>query len=252
VYLETSVIGYLASRPSADLVTAGNQRLTLDWWTNHRSSFELFASQAVIAECSEGDPTAADQRLAFLDEIPVLEITDDARLLAKTLLTKVPMPPKAEVDALHIAVAAMNAIDYLLTWNCKHLANPSLRRIIDGVVIAADVNPPTDHLHSPGIDQCMKIRLLPKRANSGMSTRGDSITISTPYVGICASSKRRVAAGSYNDHRNVLSMQALNVPQTRHNKTCTGPRLAIGTSARSLVLTLFACPRVTRIGPRAR
>jgi len=142
VYLETSVIGYLASRPSANLVTAGNQSLTLDWWTNHRSSFELFVSQAVIAECSAGDSTAADERLAYLDDIPSLEITNDDRELAKTLLADVPLPPKADVDALHIAVAAMNAVDYLLTWNCKHIANPSLRRIIDDVLVAADVTPP--------------------------------------------------------------------------------------------------------------
>lgn len=73
---------------------------------------------------------------------PILEITDDDRELAKTLLANVPLPPKTDVDALHIAIAAMNAVDYLLTWNCKHIANPSLRRIIDGVLVAADVTPP--------------------------------------------------------------------------------------------------------------
>ena len=142
VYLETSVIGYLASRPSADLVTAGNQRLTLDWWTNHRSSFELFVSQAVIAECSAGDSTAAAERIAYVDDIPILEITDDDRELAKTLLADVPLAPRADVDVLHIAVAAMNAVDYLLTWNCKHIANPSLRRMIDDILVAANVIPP--------------------------------------------------------------------------------------------------------------
>ena len=115
VYLETSVIGYLASRPSADPVTAGNQHLTRDWWTNHRSSFELTVSQAVIAECSAGDSADADERLVYLNDIPILEITDDDRELAKKLLADVPLPPKADVDALHIAIAAMNAVDYLLT-----------------------------------------------------------------------------------------------------------------------------------------
>lgn len=132
----------LASRPSTDVITAGNQRLTLDWWTNHRSSFELFVSQAVIAECSAGDETAAAERLAYLDNIPILEINDDDRALAKALLADVPLPPKANIDALHIAVAAMNAVDYLLTRNCKHIANPSLRRMLDDVLIAADVTPP--------------------------------------------------------------------------------------------------------------
>ena len=142
VYLETSVFGYLASRMSSDLVTAGNQRLTRDWWDNHRASFDLFISQAVVAECSAGDSEAAKERLLFLSDLPVLDITDEAKILAATLLSDIPLPQNADVDALHIAVAAINGMDYLLTWNCKHIANPSLRRIIDRVLIAADVAPP--------------------------------------------------------------------------------------------------------------
>jgi len=142
VYLETSVFGYLASRMSSDLVTAGNQRLTREWWDTRRESFELFVSQAVVAECSAGDPVAAKERLVFLTDLPILDVTDDARSLAETLLSDIPLPGHAEVDALHIAVAAINGMDYLLTWNCKHLANPSLRRIIDEVLLAADVSPP--------------------------------------------------------------------------------------------------------------
>jgi hypothetical protein len=143
VYLETSVFGYLASRMSSDLVTAGNQRLTRDWWDNHRESFDLFISQAVVAECSAGDSDAANERLVFLADLPVLDITDEARSIAQTLLSDIPLPANAaEIDALHIAIAAINGMDYLLTWNCKHIANPSLRRIIDEVLLAADVSPP--------------------------------------------------------------------------------------------------------------
>ena len=94
VYLETSIFGYLASRTSADLITAGNQRLTLDWWGNHRRDFDLFVSQAVVAECAVGDSEAADERLAFLADLPVLDIDDDARQLAKTLLVDIPLPPQ--------------------------------------------------------------------------------------------------------------------------------------------------------------
>ncbi len=111
VYLETSIIGYLASRPSTEVITAGNQQLTLDWWTNHRSSFDLFVSQAVVSECSAGDSIAANERLAYLNNIAILEVDEDAKQLAKTLMADVPLPAKAEVDALHIAVAAMNAED---------------------------------------------------------------------------------------------------------------------------------------------
>ena len=142
VYLETSIFGYLASRTSADLITAGNQRLTMQWWDNHRNQFDLFVSQAVIAECRAGDSIAADERLAFLEDLPILDIDDETRQLAKTILADVPLPTNADVDALHIAVAAMSGMDYLLTWNCKHIANPSLRRIIDDVLLAADVVPP--------------------------------------------------------------------------------------------------------------
>ena len=142
LYLETSIFGYLASRTSSDLITAGNQRLTMDWWEKHRQSFELFVSQAVIAECSAGDSDAANERLVFLADLPILDITDESRTLAQRLLSGVPLPPKGDVDALHIALAAINGMDYLLTWNCKHIANPSLRRMIDEVLLATDVSPP--------------------------------------------------------------------------------------------------------------
>jgi predicted nucleic acid-binding protein len=117
VYLETSIFGYLASRTSADLITAGNQRLTMQWWDNHRNQFDLFVSQAVIAECRAGDSIADDERLAFLEDLPILDIDDETRQLAKTIMADVPLPTNADVDALHIAVAAMSGMDYLLTWN---------------------------------------------------------------------------------------------------------------------------------------
>lgn len=142
VYLETSIIGYLASRISSDLVTAANQKLTRDWWDSHRQGFELFVSEAVVAECAKGDPVASEERAAFLGDLPVLELDEDCERLASKIMQGVSLPEKAGVDALHIAVAALNGMDYLLTWNCKHIANPSLRRIIEGVLIGADVTPP--------------------------------------------------------------------------------------------------------------
>jgi predicted nucleic acid-binding protein len=142
VYLETSIIGYLASRISSDLVTAANQQLTRDWWDNHRQRFELFVSEAVVAECGKGDPIAAEERAEFLGDLPVLDIDEDCERLASSIMHSVPLPEKADVDALHIAVAACNDMDYLLTWNCKHIANPSLRRIIERVLLGADVTPP--------------------------------------------------------------------------------------------------------------
>jgi predicted nucleic acid-binding protein len=127
VYLETSVIGYLASRPGVDFIFAANQLMTLEWWNDHRARFELFVSQAVVDECSAGDAVAAQERLAFLDGIPVLTINAGTLNLAQKLMHHVELPAKAVVDAVHIATAALNKTDYLLTWNCKHIANPAFR-----------------------------------------------------------------------------------------------------------------------------
>jgi len=142
VYLETSVIGYLASRRSADLVIAANQLLTLEWWTDHRHRFELFVSQATIDECSAGDPAAARERLIFVDGLPVLVVDSQTQNLSQELIGQVGLPAKAAVDAVHIATAAQNSIDYLLTWNCKHIANPSFRHRIDRVLVEAGYVPP--------------------------------------------------------------------------------------------------------------
>ncbi len=143
VYLETSVIGYLASRPSSDVVTAASQLVTRQRWDQHRHEYELFISPAVIAESDAGDPVAASERSVFLDGLEVLEITTEAETLAATLLQRVPLPSRADVDALHIATAAMNGMTFLLTWNCRHIANPALRPIIEQVIRDHDFRPPS-------------------------------------------------------------------------------------------------------------
>lgn len=142
VYLETSVIGYLASRLSSDLVTAGNQRATHDWWTKHRSRYELFVSEPVILECSAGDSIAAMERMKFLTGIAELEVSELAESVADELVRSLTLPVKAHIDALHIAVAADTGMDYLLTWNCKHIANASLRRRIEIVLKRSNLLPP--------------------------------------------------------------------------------------------------------------
>ncbi len=137
VYIETSVIGYLARRPSAHLVTAANQQVTREFWENHRSRFDLFVSLAVIDECMAGDTDAAAERDVFLKGIPVLGVTDYVVTLSQLLMTGIPLPEKADIDAVHIAVAAVNGLDYLVTWNCKHIANPALRGTIEAVCRSA-------------------------------------------------------------------------------------------------------------------
>ena len=130
VYIETTIPSYLTSRPSRDIIIAGHQQVTHDWWSKRRNDFELYISEIVIRECQAGDPVMARKRLDLLAEIPLLEILPDVDLIANQLITIGPIPKKAETDAAHIAIAATNGIDYLLTWNCRHIANAEMQEQI--------------------------------------------------------------------------------------------------------------------------
>lgn len=112
-------------------MVAGHQQTTHDWWETRRPSFELVASQLVVQEASQGNATYAQQRLQALREIPLLSINEAAIALAETFVKRGPLPPKANIDALHIATAVTNGVDYLLTWNCKHIANANMRSQIE-------------------------------------------------------------------------------------------------------------------------
>jgi PIN domain len=142
VYLETTIASYLTAWPSRDLVMAANQTTTREWWANRRDAFQLFVSQTVIKESSAGDQNAAQRRMDFLKPFPLLDITVEVEALAAKLITDVPLPPKAQADALHIAVAAVHGMDYLLTWNCTHIANATLRSQIEVVCRSAGYEPP--------------------------------------------------------------------------------------------------------------
>lgn len=133
IYIETSVVSYLAARPSRDIIVAAHQQLTLDWWENQRHQYDLFISQIVLEEAQAGDRQAAEKRLAVLENMPLLEIDESVIRLAETLVQSHAIPIKAVQDALHIAVACINGMDYLLTWNCKHIANAKMRSKIEQV-----------------------------------------------------------------------------------------------------------------------
>lgn len=102
---------------------AGNQELTREWWGGRRDDFDLYISQFVLDEDGIGDVTAARRRMDILSGIKELEINKDAESLAGKLVRDGVVPQKAATDAAHIAVAAVNQMDYLLTWNGKHIAN---------------------------------------------------------------------------------------------------------------------------------
>ena len=134
VYLETTIISYLAARQNSDLVIAACQKMTRDWWDDCRHHFDLYVSERVISESQCGDKDAASRRLALLHGIPVLALTDEAVEFAKQLLSNLLLPEKAMEDALHISVAVVSGMEYLLTWNCKHIANARMRSNIEEVI----------------------------------------------------------------------------------------------------------------------
>ena len=142
VYLETSFVSYLASRPSRDLIIAANQQITQEWWQLRRDAFDLFISELVVQEAGAGDKTAAEQRLLALEDIPELKLSEEVVLLAERLIKDGSLPQNAVEDALHIAIATLNGMDYLLTWNFKHLANATMRYKIEGVCRGLGYEPP--------------------------------------------------------------------------------------------------------------
>src|SRR5262245_7033557 len=133
VYIETTIPSYLQAWPSRDLVRAAHQQLTREWWDRRRGDFELFISELVRQECAAGDAAAAKERLQAIANLPILGVSAPAATLANTLLAEVPLPKKAALDALHIAIAVLNGMDYLLTWNCTHIANATLRSRIEAI-----------------------------------------------------------------------------------------------------------------------
>jgi len=142
VYIETSVPSYLTAWRSPDLVMAANQETTKEWW-DHKEQFDLFVSALVIQEVSAGDPNAAKRRLEKLEDIPEVEVTEEVETFAGELLKRIPLPQKAKIDALHIAVATIGGMDYLLTWNCAHIANAILRPKIEALCREFGYEPPT-------------------------------------------------------------------------------------------------------------
>ncbi len=130
VYIETSVVSYLTARPSSDLLAAAWQKITIDWWESHRTRFDLYTSDLTIEEAGKGDPQAAARRLEALDGIPILTLTGRVTGLMVALLENGAVPARSEADALHIAVSAAHGVDYLLTWNFRHLANAASRPIV--------------------------------------------------------------------------------------------------------------------------
>lgn len=142
VYIETSVISYLAARPSRDILVAANQQVTQEWWQDRREKFDLYVSQLVEQEVSSGDVDAVSKRQQALTVCSFLDITPEAVELANKLIEQNAIPRQAAEDALHIAVATVSGMDYLLTWNFKHIANAAMRVNVELVCRLNGYEPP--------------------------------------------------------------------------------------------------------------
>ncbi|HUT11422.1 MAG TPA: type II toxin-antitoxin system VapC family toxin [Thermoguttaceae bacterium] len=127
-YLESSFISYLTSRLSRDLVVAAHQQITQQWWDTRRLGFDLHISRIVVEEVGAGDVEAARERLAVVEGIKVLQLNREALELAGEFIAGGAFPETSAEDALHVAVATAHGMDFLLTWNCRHIANAEMAR----------------------------------------------------------------------------------------------------------------------------
>ncbi len=134
IYIETSIVSYLTARPSNNLIAAAWQKETIDWWETQKDRFDLYISEVVIEEASRGDESAASRRLLALEDIEVLQLNEASIALSKALIDEGGIPKKALDDAFHVAIAAVEVIDFLLTWNCRHIDNAEMKPIIRKII----------------------------------------------------------------------------------------------------------------------
>ncbi|MCF7838674.1 MAG: type II toxin-antitoxin system VapC family toxin [Candidatus Marinimicrobia bacterium] len=137
VYIETSIPSYLTARPNRDVRATAWQQITIQWWEQEKPKYQLFVSELVLAEAGAGDPDAAQRRLNSLQGIREVTISDEAKSLAARLISGGGVPLHAEADALHVATASVHGMDYLLTWNCRHIDNAVTKPVIRSICAIA-------------------------------------------------------------------------------------------------------------------
>lgn len=126
IYIESTIPSYVVARPARDLLQAARQQITKDWWDFQRARHELFTSQVVLDEIAVGEREMAQRRLELMAEIAVVELSSAAETFAVQVLQSGLLPPNADGDAAHIALATVHKLDILLTWNCRHIANAAM------------------------------------------------------------------------------------------------------------------------------
>ena len=141
VYIETSVVSYLTARLSRDVMVLSNQLATRAWWVNAEERYSLVTSELVIWEARQGHPEAASRRIDALDHVPLLEVSDAADTLSRKLVSQHAMPSTALHDATHVSLAVVNGVEFLATWNSRHIANPMTILRINAVCRDAGYEP---------------------------------------------------------------------------------------------------------------
>ena len=158
VYIETSIVSHATARPSNDPAVRVLQTQARLWWDTQRDIFDLYTSQTVLDEAALGDATAAADRLRLLEDLDLVPVNDEVRRIAGELLARSLMPQKAAVDALHVAAAAVAGVDYLLTQNCRHIANafvmPRVYAMLDELGVSRPlICTPAEFLEDPEDDE---------------------------------------------------------------------------------------------------
>jgi hypothetical protein len=142
VYIETTIVSSLTGRPSREAVALGHQKVTREWWEKERFDFELYTSEVVIAEAERGDPDAARARLAVLAPLRRLSATAESEAMVPILLRETRLPDGALLDMSHVSIATVHGMQYLLTWNCRHIANARIVRIVERICRNLGFEPP--------------------------------------------------------------------------------------------------------------
>lgn len=142
VYIESSVVSYLTARPSRDLIVAAHQQVTLEWWENVLQEVQPFVSELVLAEIGRGDPEASAQRLASVESFPLLDVVQEVDDLANRYFETLQLPDKALADAYHMALATWHGMDYLISWNCAHIASGRVQRALAEMNGQLDIRTP--------------------------------------------------------------------------------------------------------------
>ena len=153
LYLETTVPSYYTARPVRDVIILAHQEITRTWWEQRLGSFDVYLSPVVLEEIRQGDAEAARKRLEILSPFPILQATSAIERVAEVYMAELALPGKALRDAAHLAFACGYQLEYLVTWNCRHIANAELRSQLMAVNGALGLQTPEALDEQAGADE---------------------------------------------------------------------------------------------------